>query len=320
MNVIITKDIYIKAAQYFDQCGIKLLLFPDGAEEEMLKTHRETGTKCFIIGTTRYSDYFYQSLSPGSMIVRFGVGYDSVPVGLCKERQIYVSYTPGTLDESVAEHTIGLILSYARRLIEADAAVKNATWGISPGIELKEKTLAVVGFGKIGRRTAEIAKYGFGMKINAFDIFMELDQKFSALVDFYSPDFKSVVNGADFVSLHMPVTQKTIGFIDRFKLALMKKEAVLVNTSRGKLINESDLYDALQEGVISGAALDVFQQEPYSPVAGKDLRTMSNVVLTPHIASNTKEANRRMAELSVKNCLNYYKGDFTEIELIPEMK
>jgi phosphoglycerate dehydrogenase-like enzyme len=139
-------------------------------------------------------------------------------------------------------------------------------------------------------------------------------------VDYYSTDLASVVEAADFVSLHLSVNDQTRGIINKEVLALMSKEAILINTSRGQLINESDLYDALRQRVIAGAALDVFNYEPYRPVAGKDLRQLDNVILTPHISSNTDGANRRMSELCLRNAEAYFSNRWDELNLVRELK
>jgi lactate dehydrogenase-like 2-hydroxyacid dehydrogenase len=273
-----------------------------------------------IIGAEKYSTQFYESLAPGSLVLRFGVGYDHVPLDICKKRSLLVANTPGTLDHSVAEHTITLLLSCARRILANDGAVRRGQWPADSGIEVTGKTLAIVGLGRIGTMAARIAKHGLGMRVKAFGRTPLLDAEASSLVDYYSTDLASVVEAADFVSLHLSVNDQTRGIINKEVLALMSKEAILINTSRGQLINESDLYDALRQRVIAGAALDVFNYEPYRPVAGKDLRQLDNVILTPHISSNTDGANRRMSELCLRNAEAYFSNRWDELNLVRELK
>jgi phosphoglycerate dehydrogenase-like enzyme len=262
MKAIIQKNLFERARDCFEASQLTWLVHDVTDEAGMIRTQRETGARCFVIGADRYSDSFYSSIHEGSLVVRFGVGYDSVPLDLCKQRGILVAYTPGTLDHSVAEHTMGLMLSAARGICTADRLVKSGVWRGFQGIELRGKVLAVVGFGKIGRTVAAIAKHGFGMQISAFDVFPELDPEYATLVDRYSWDFPTAVKGADFVSLHLSVNDSTIGFIDRARLDAMERRSILINTSRGRLINEADLFDALSERRIAGAALDVFCDEP----------------------------------------------------------
>ena len=225
--------------------------------------------------------------------------------------------TPGTLDHSVAEHTITLYCC-ARRILANDGAVRRGQWPADSGIEVTGKTLAIVGLGRIGTMAARIAKHGLGMRVKAFGRTPLLDAEASSLVDYYSTDLASVVEAADFVSLHLSVNDQA-RIINKEVLALMSKEAILINTSRGQLINESDLYDALRQRVIAGAALDVFNYEPYRPVAGKDLRQLDNVILH-RISSNTDGANRRMSELCLRNAEAYFSNRWDELNLVRELK
>lgn len=319
MKAIIQKNIFERARECFETSGLTWLVYDAADQEGMVQAQRDTGARCFVIGANRYSDRFYLSIDEGSLIVRFGVGYDSVPLPLCKERSIKVAYTPGTLHDSVAEHTMGLILAAARGICTADRLVRSGVWSGTQGIELRNKTLAIVGFGRIGRTVAAIARHGFGMRISAIDVFAEPDATAADLIGRYSTDFARAVRDADFVSLHMNASSSTVGFIDRVKLTAMERRSILINTSRGRLINETDLFDALSERRIAGAALDVFWDEPYSPQSGKDLRSLDNVIMTPHISSNTDSANRRMAEQCIKNVRGLLSGRLDEVAFVPEM-
>lgn len=321
MKTVLQKDLYDRGKKEFDESELELFIFDVFEEDKMIETQQETGARCFIIGAEKYSNEFYNTIDKGSLIIRFGVGYDSVPLDICRKRDIKVAYTPRTLDESVAEHTVALILNCARQIPEADNLMKKNSWGMEAGLELKNKILAVIGFGNIGQQTARIAKKGFQMKIHALDIYPELDDKYYDLVDFYSTDFAEVVNDCDFISLNMAAIEETKNYIDRDKLILMPEKSFLINTARGHVINEEDLFQALNQREIAGAALDVYDNEPYKPVnENRDLRTLDNIILTPHIASNTDAANKNMTELSIKNAVNFYKNKFDEIEFIQEFK
>ena len=321
MKTILQRDLYKRGKPYFKKSELELLIFDVNKEKQMIQAQQDSGAKCFIIGAEKYSQDFYRLIDPNSLVIRFGVGYDNVPIGICQKRGIKVAYTPRTLDQSVVEHAIGLILSCARQIPRTDSRIRNDKWEMESGLELKGKTLAIIGFGKIGQKTARIAKNGFQMKVNVLDVFPKLDGKYSNLVDFYSTDFESVVKDAYFVSLHMAVARETENYIDYSKLKMMKQEAFLINTARGQLVNEEDLYNALKDKIIAGAALDVFKKEPYVPkVAEKDLRNLNNVILTSHIASNTEAANRRMSNLCIKNAVNFYKNKLENVVLIPELR
>lgn len=318
MKVIIQENIYQKAESVFKGSNLEFIRFNLSEQERMVNAQLQTNAGCFIIGAEKYSLDFYEQIKEKSLVIRFGVGYDSVPLNICLKRNIYVAYTPNTLDDSVAELAIALLMSLIRNIPETHFNVKRGIWNGTTGLELKGKTLAILGFGKIGRRTARIGKYGFGMKINAFDLNLQ-DNK-DNLADLYSDNYRECVTDADFVSIHMSVNKDNEGFFNKSKFDLMKKGVFLVNTARGKLINEPDLYDALVSGNIAGAALDVYNNEPYLPYPGKDLRTLPNVLLTSHIGSNTIEANARMAESCIKNVINYYNNQFQNISLVPEIR
>ncbi len=318
MNVIIQKDLYIRSREEFsaasEKYGIRFLQTEVLDEEDMLKHHQESAS-CFVIGAESYSDFFYSSLKEHSAVIRYGVGYNAVPLDICREKKIIVAYTPGTLTDSVAEHTFALLLAVLRKIPELNESVKGGQWRGQSGLELKGKTLALIGYGQIGRAVARIAKYGFGMIVAAFD---SREDPGEGPHDLYFNDFEKVVRQADIVSMHLATTPSTMGFIDTQKISLIKDGAVLINTARGELIAENDLYEALKSGKILSAGLDVFANEPYAPVPGADFRTLDNVVLTPHCGSNTREASARMAELVIENILAYQSGG--KMILVPEME
>lgn len=317
MKIVIQKDLFFRSEEIFSlaakQNNSEFLLTEVLDESAMLNFHNE-GANCFVIGAENYSRSFYKSIKPGSAVIRYGVGYNAVPIDICKRRNIAVGYTPGTLTDSVAEHTFAMLLAMNRNIPKLDASMKNNHWRSVTGLELKGKTIAILGFGQIGKAVARIARLGFGMRVNAFDVMPTLD---SDLIDYYSNDFESVVKNADIITIHMAVMPSTKGFINRERIEMCKNGVQFINISRGDLVDEKALFDALQLKKISAAALDVFVNEPYVPTPEADFRTLDNVVLTPHCGSNTKEASNRMAELVVKNILAYEHGK--EMILIPDL-
>jgi len=317
MKVILQKDLYDRSREVFKEAsekyGIEYFITDILDEPSMIRFH-EKGASCFVIGAEAYSKKFYESIAEGSAVIRYGVGYDEVPVEICKKRFIKVAYTPGTLTDSVAEHTIALLLGLMRNIPALHNSMKKGQWKGASGYELKNKTLAILGFGQIGQATARIAKNGFGMKINVFD----KEPGFSSsLYDLYSINYQEVVCNADVISIHLKALPETIGFVNERRIRQMKDGAVLINTSRGEIIEEKDLFQALDNGKLAAAALDVFVDEPYNPKPETDFRQLNNVLLSPHCGSNTKEANDRMAELVIKNILAYYKKG--TMNLIPEI-
>jgi phosphoglycerate dehydrogenase-like enzyme len=231
--------------------------------------------------------------------------------------------TPGALDDSVAEHTINLLFAAARHTVGQAAALRAGSWSPQVGTELRGKTLAVIGCGAIGRRVAQIAARGLEMKVIGCEVAdldaerMQREFGFSTVVK----DFAAAVNGADFVTLHIPSLPETRHFLNRERLGLLSAGCWIVNTARGALVEEAALFDALAGGKLAGAALDVFEREPYVPSApGKDLRTLPNVIMTPHISSSTREACNRMASRALRNIQLAEAGKYGEMDLLnPEV-
>jgi phosphoglycerate dehydrogenase-like enzyme len=199
-----------------------------------------------------------------------------------------------------------LILAAARHVTTFTEEVKGGVWRLHPGVEIRGKTLAVIGFGGIGRRVAQIASDGFHMKVTSAG---------------RSDDYRSAVSDADFVSLHISATPDNKHFMNRDRLAMIRKDAWLINTARGYVVDENALYDTLAARRIAGAALDVYEREPYQPIEPeRDLRPLPNTILTPHAASSTSEASRRMAERALQNLRLAEGGDFGAMDLLnPEV-
>jgi phosphoglycerate dehydrogenase-like enzyme len=319
MKVVLEKTIYSRAAPLFDAAaekyGLNWCLIEPLEEEKALAFHAE-GAQAFVIGTKKYSSAFYNALKPGTLIQRFGVGYTSVPVDLCNERGILVGYTPNVLEAAVAEHTVALMLALSRTVCTFDRDMKAGNWNKIVGSELRGKTLALIGFGRIACEVAFMARNGFRMRIAAFDVRPKLDAAAGALADDYFTDLDACLTHADYVSFHLPDTPQTAGMVNADFLSKMKPSSFLINTARGGLIDEAALFQCLERKQIAGAALDVFVKEPYEPQGG-NFQALDNVILTPHCASNTVEANTRMAEVCIANCAALAAGKENELILIP---
>jgi phosphoglycerate dehydrogenase-like enzyme len=213
-----------------------------------------------------------------------------------------------------------LVLAAARRFSTLAQPIELAVWAPPVGVEVARRTLAIIGCGDIGRATARIARHGFGMRVigcrrqGAAAAITTVDADFDAL----TWDFAAAVAEADFVSLHIPARPENVGFIDRERLARCRSDAWLINTARGSVVDEDALFDVLAARRLGGAALDVFTREPYVPVdPTRDLRVLPNVVLTPHIGSHTREANRAMAERALRNIRLAEEGRITDMDLLP---
>jgi D-3-phosphoglycerate dehydrogenase len=238
------------------------------------------------------------------IVSRHGVGYDAVDVPAINARGIPLAIIGDVNSRPVAEHAMMLMLALAKKVRAYDAATRVSPWGYRnsfEAIELHEKNLLVVGFGRIGRHVAKMAS-GFGMTIYAFDPFQSNEAIKQGGAEPIS-DLKAGLALADFVTVHVPMSGGK-AVIGTEELACMKKSALIVNTARGGLIDEGALHLALQSGQIAGAGLDVFLEEP--PPANHPLFASEKVILSPHSASLTAESAIRMAVMSVKNALDYF--------------
>ena len=222
------------------------------------------------------------------VIARAGVGLDNVDVEAAKARGIQVYNAPESLTISVAELTICLMIAVSRCIGFAHRTMGEGKWEKKKcmGMELYGKTLGLIGFGRIGREVAMRA-HAMGMKIIAYDPALTIEDMREYNAELVEVD--DLLKRSDIVSLHIPANEKTKGFMSRERIALMKKTAFLVNTSRGTVVDEKALIDALKNCVIRGAALDVYEKEP---LEASELSKLDNVVLTPHIGSATEDAQR----------------------------
>ncbi len=314
--IIIAEPEYLKAQHIFERMkDFDCIAFQDD-EQALAKSILDNNSRAVIVGVVPYKNQLYSALAKtgggkGAIIARFGVGYDSIDLELAKQNNIIVTNVPD-LGPCVAEHTIFMLGALIRNIAKLDREFRNGRFAPITGTELAGKTLVVAGLGRIGGRVAKIASFGFGMKVIAADIrkvdnIDELKRQYG-LTD-YVNDIDEVLPRADFISINMAASDATHHFFNADRLAKIKKGAFLVNTARGRLIDETALYDALATDHLAGAAIDVFETEPYQPInPDKDLRKLDNVVLTPHVSSNTIETNERMASSCLENIANFFAG------------
>jgi len=223
------------------------------------------------------------------VVGRHGAGVDNIDIKAATERGIQVVNTPDAPTEAVAEHVAATMIVLARRILEADKAIREGKWDFrysTPGQELQGKILGIVGMGRIGYRLAEIAALGLGMKIFYCDIVANsnAEEKFGAT----KMELDELLQQSDVVTLHVPATPATKHLINAGKLELMKPSAFLVNAARGSVVDILALYDALKDGKLLGAGIDVFEEEP--PPVDMPIFNLPNVVVTPHTAGHTEEA------------------------------
>jgi lactate dehydrogenase-like 2-hydroxyacid dehydrogenase len=272
-----------------------------------------------VLGVEEYANQLYSSLPKGAIIARFGVGHDGVDKQKATEAGIIVTNTPGVLDDSVAEHAIWLMGTLARSIPSQNSLMKSKNWQPQIGNELKGKTLLIVGCGAIGRKVAKIASFGLGMKVLGYDV-ADLDTKRMKNdfgIEMLEGQIEEEICKADYISIHLPSIDATRNYVNSRFLSHMKNTAYLINTARGAVLDERALYDTLKSGQIAGAALDVFETEPYKPInSDKDLRTLDNIILTPHIGSSAVEACQRMAKRCLFNIKAAFEKRYDELDII----
>lgn len=316
--IVITELEYRKGRAVFDASGFACIPAPE-EEAALAAAIRAHGARHAVVGVARYTGELYRTLPRGAVLARYGVGHDGIDKDQATAHGILCVNTPEVLSQSVAEHAIALALAASRHIAESAAAMRAGEWQPAMGVELGGKTIAVVGCGPIGRRVAHIAASGFGMTVVGC---ASAPRPLSSLPAGHrytrmARDIKDAVRGADYVSLHIPGVPATRNLIDAAVLACMSPGAILVNTSRGSVVDEPALYDALAAGGIAAAALDVFASEPYVPAGpARDLRRLPNVLMTPHISSSTREACVRAAERALRNIRQAEDGRYGEMDLL----
>jgi D-3-phosphoglycerate dehydrogenase len=260
------------------------------------------GCEGCIAGLDHYTAKAIENAKTLKVISRYGAGVDRVDLAAAKARNVIVCNTPGANSQAVADLTFALLLCVARKVSVLDQKTREGQWPRSNGTELYNKTIGILGLGAIGKAVARRAS-GFSMKIIAYDPFM--NREYAESNGIIPADFDTVTREADFLCLHLPLTDETRHVISADVMKAMKKGAIIVNTARGGLIDEAAAYELLASGHLGGIGLDVYETEPpqQSP-----LFKLENVVLTPHTASHTAEATAAMAEMSVQNLIDVLSG------------
>lgn len=314
MKIFITRRIPDKGINLLREKGYEITVNLEDRvleKKELIATLKEDQYDAVLCLLTDKIDaeVFEAAGSKCRIFANYAVGFDNIDVKAAAEKGITVTNTPSVLTDSVAEHTFALMLAIAHRIPESDRFTRAGKYqGWEPmlflGNDLSKKTLGIVGLGRIGSRVAHHGVKGFEMKVVYFDV--KKDDEFE---EEYGAEFREKVEDvfreADFISIHVPLLTSTRHLVNSERLALMKKTAYLVNTSRGPVIDEIALVEALKNKAIRGAALDVYENEP-ELAAG--LAELENVILTPHIASATEETRAAMSELAAKNIIEVLEG------------
>jgi glyoxylate reductase len=243
------------------------------------------------------------------IVSQLAVGFDNIDITEATKRGIYVTNTPEVLTDTTADFAWSLLMAVARRIVEADKYVRTGQWKVSwhpamlAGRDIHHATIGIVGAGRIGYAVAQRAK-GFDMKILFYDVVPrpEIEKDLGAK----KVDMDTLLKESDFVSIHVPLMKETHHLINAEKLKLMKKTAYLVNNSRGPVVDEKALYEALKKDQIAGAGIDVFEQEP-TPLDNPLLK-LDNVVVAPHISSASLETRSKMSEMVAENLVSFFQG------------
>lgn len=269
-------------------------------EEELIPLLRDCDG--YIAGLDFVTEKVLEQCPRLKVISRYGVGYDRVDIQAASRRGITVTNTPGTNSEAVGELAFALILAVIRKIPYLDSSTRKGEWVRSNGSECLGKTLCILGLGAIGKVVARCAQ-GFGMTVCAYDPYINEDYCSAHQIEPVS--LEEGFGKADVISLHLPLTEDTRHMINRETIGIMKDGAVIINTSRGGIIDEEAAYEGLKSGKLGGLGLDAFEKEP--PEASR-LFEFDNVVATPHTGAHTSEATRNMADCSVKNLIDVLEG------------
>jgi len=284
--------------------GLKISYEPEISPEQIKE---KIGNFDIVVvrSRTKITKEMIDKASKCKIIARVGVGLDNIDVDAAKAKEIRVINAVEGAMNAVAELVLGLMLSMTREIPRADREIRNGRWLKKDliGIELSGKYLGIVGLGNIGKKLARHAR-ALNMNIIGYDV-IPIPDDFTREVGLVKADIDTLLSSADFISFHVPLTENTYRLVNKEKISKMKKTAYLINTSRGEIIDEEALYDALKEGKIAGAALDVFEKEP---AIGNKLTTLPNIICTPHIGAQTKEAQALAANVIAEKIIMILRG------------
>jgi glyoxylate reductase len=322
-KILVTRQLFPQAMEIlYEKCDIDLFdKEDDPIPRELLleKIQSAEGLLCLL--TDKIDKEILEKGKNLKVVSNCAVGYNNIDVNEATKRGIYVTNTPGILTETTADLAFALMMAVGRRVVEGDKNIREKKWvhawslKMFIGGDIYGKTLGIIGLGRIGEAMVKRAK-GFDMKIVYYNPTRreDLEKKYS--VQYTSLD--ELLSKSDFVTLHVPLNDKTNHMIGREQLAKMKKTAYLINTSRGPVVDEQALYEALSSKKIAGAALDVYEKEPIDPA--NPLIKLDNIVMTPHIASASIDTRTAMTVMAAKNLVAVLSGNDPPNPVNPEIK
>lgn len=291
-----------------NEFGEVRVLYTDKGIDKVTLKNEVKDVDLIIVAVVKIDKEIIDAAPQLKYIIKYGAGYDNIDVAYAREKKIRVTNAPGMNAQSAADLAFGLMLSVARAIPLKDSEIKSQRWEISMGHEIHKKTLGLIGFGSIGQALAKRA-IGFDMETLVYGNYQNAEAAERLKASFTERD--RLLKEADFIVIATALSENNRHFINKETLSLMKPSAFLINVSRGALIDEEALIDALKNNRIRGAALDVFEQEP--PV--NELPYLENVIATPHIGGATYEAIARIGDFSVANIAKWLNGEELECEV-----
>jgi D-3-phosphoglycerate dehydrogenase / 2-oxoglutarate reductase len=303
-SVLICDQVNPILNKILDENGLKITYEPEITPDQIKEKIKDFNI-VIVRSRTKLTKELIDQASSCKIIARVGVGLDNIDQEAAKAKNIRVINAVEGAMNAVAEQVLGLMLSLARQIPRADREIRNGNWLKKElmGTELRGKYLGIVGLGNIGKRLGRLAK-GLNMNLIGFDV-IPIDEEFSKEVGLMKSDLDTLLQSSDFVSLHVPLLDSTYHMINAEKISRMKDTAKIINTSRGGVVDEEALYDALKNGKLGGAALDVFEKEP---ATDSKLATLPNIILTPHIGAQTKEAQSLAANVIAEKIIQILRG------------
>jgi D-3-phosphoglycerate dehydrogenase len=303
-SVLICDEVDPVLNKILEENGLKITYEPQITSEQIKE---KIGQYNIIIvrSRTKLTKELIEKADNCKIIARVGVGLDNIDEDAAKAKNIRVINAVEGAMTAVAELVLGLMFGLARQIPVGDRGIRNGKWLKKElkGTELKGKYFGIIGLGNIGKRLGRLAK-GLNMNIIGFDV-IPIDEEFSKDVGLMKTDLDTLLQSSDYVSIHVPLLDSTYHMIDAKKISLMKNTAKIINTSRGGVIDEEALYEAIKNGNLGGAALDVFESEP---AMNNKLATLDNVILTPHIGAQTKEAQSLAANVIAEKIIQILRG------------
>jgi len=284
--------------------GLKVTYEPVISPEQIKETIGQYNI-VIVRSRTKLTKDLIEKADKCKIIARVGVGLDNIDEEAAKAKNIRVINAVEGAMNAVAELVLGLMLSLARQTARGDREIRKGNWLKKElkGTELRGKYLGIIGLGNIGKRLGRLAR-ALNMNIIGYDV-IPIDEEFSKEVGLMKADLDTLLQSSDYISIHVPLLDSTYHLLDAQKMSTMKKTAKIINTSRGGVVDEEALYDAIKNGTLGGAALDVFEKEP---AIGNKLAELDNVILTPHIGAQTKEAQSLAANVIAEKIIQILRG------------